>query len=658
MPASSTKGNGKVLFAVGSFLVSSMGWVASVLGMVGAGALGVVLAPASPEAGRSKGGGVARRIVPLFVIVAAVLLVEAAVVHRFVALTEQFESWSSVASRLESDARVMELIASNTLVATPEDGHVGGSMGLLAANNLKEAIARFDGALDGLRNGGSLGDREFLPVPEETSDDVDHLTSVWTEARPLLETMASSQEALASASAPALRSVLVGLRESSSLLVTALDRQNDAFRREVRYVVGIATFAGLGGLLVAFSFAWTRVVAPVRRLHERALQLAETASAAGGDEIEAVSRALVEMASQRDRLRQERARMTEQLHRAEADYQSIFDNAVAGILRFDDAGEILLANDALAKMLGFDSAAEVEASVSDVHRQLFEDPHHRTRFEELHRKSGRVVLESKARCKDGTTLWVLESTRAAGRDTSIVYEAVVVDITPMKKAQESLRELSGLLLRSQDSERRRIARDLHDSTGQLLAALEMNLGKLYEMVPVLRETVESSTEIASECNRQIRSLSYLLHPPMLEELGLLYALRDYCRGFSARSKIDVVLDTPSELARLDPDAEIAMFRVVQEALTNIQRHAESADAVVRIRGGPSGFRLEVEDHGCGIPPEILGSNGATGLANMGVGMRGMEERLRQLGGRLTIESERGRTTVRAELAEPSRLSPS
>jgi signal transduction histidine kinase len=143
-------------------------------------------------------------------------------------------------------------------------------------------------------------------------------------------------------------------------------------------------------------------------------------------------------------------------------------------------------------------------------------------------------------------------------------------------------------------------------------------------------------------------MSYLLHPPMLEELGLLYALRDYTRGFSQRSGIEVALDAPAEMERLSPDTELALFRVVQEALANIQRHSGSRDALVRILASSGWIRLEVEDHGRGIAPGLLTSNGEPSLANMGVGLRGMEERLRQLGGRVVVESRRGRTLVRAE----------
>jgi PAS domain S-box-containing protein len=418
------------------------------------------------------------------------------------------------------------------------------------------------------------------------------------------------------------------------------------------FFLALATSLVGFAVLVAWSkLAWDRLVAPVRRLRDYVLSAMELLPAEMPDnEIEAVAQAVTELSGDRDKLRRERAHMRNELRRAEADYQAIFDNAVAGILRSNEEGAILMANGALARILGFASVEELMADVSDVHRQLFIDPNHRSRFEEIHGKRGHVELETRVRRKDGSTLWVLESGNVGeGRDGARIYETVLVDITPMKQGQESLRQLSALLLQSQDRERRRIARELHDSTGQLLAALELNLGRLDEMIPLVRESLSSSIDLASECTRQIRSMSYLLHPPMLEELGLLYAVRDYTRGFSQRSGLQVALDAPPELMRLDPDTEVALFRVVQEALANIQKHSGSRDALVRIVHDSASIRLEVEDHGRGISPDLLTSNGEPSPANMGVGLRGMEERLRQLGGRVTVESRRGWTLVRAEV---------
>jgi signal transduction histidine kinase len=232
------------------------------------------------------------------------------------------------------------------------------------------------------------------------------------------------------------------------------------------------------------------------------------------------------------------------------------------------------------------------------------------------------------------------------------YELVLLDITPRKKAQESLRELSGLLLRSQEEERRRIGRALHDSTGQLLAAVQMGLDRLAESVERLDEgdqkVLRNCRNLAEQCSREVRSVSHLLHPPLLEELGLEFSLREFVAGFQERSGIRVNLDVKPELGRLSPEAESALFRSVQEALTNVHRHAESPSADIRLETISGVVQLEVEDQGRGFPAELL-EDGHQPVAQLGVGMRGMEERLRQLGGKLTVESGDCGTRIRAEL---------
>lgn len=582
-------------------------------------------------------GGVARWIVLLAFLVVAILAVNAAIVQRFVAAGDASGPLLALASHQWFLCQRMEVLVDRVLEGDDSSRRA-----------LAEIAADYDEALRRLESGGELAGGVLPPPPQEIERPLSALRASWKPLRPLLERMqtAPSKELRAEVLPP-----LKQLVEASTDLVVAFDDWRRAERRNLFLVVVATSLVGLGAFLAWFKLAWDRVVAPIRRLRDYLLSTKNRPWAeVPRNEIEAVSQAVTELSSDIDALRQEGARMRHELRRAEADYEAIFDNAVAGILRSDAEGSILMANRALARILGFSSVEELMAEVTDVHRQLFIDPQHRSRFEALHEKKGHVELETRVRRKDGSALWVLESGNIGERrDGSRVYETVLVDITPMKQAQQSLRQLSALLLQSQDRERRRIARELHDSTGQLLAALELNLGRLDEMMPILRESLSSSIDLASECTRQIRSMSYLLHPPMLEELGLLYALRDYTRGFSQRSGVDVALDAPAELERLSPDTELALFRVVQEALSNIQRHSGSRDALVRILPSPGWIRLEVEDHGKGIAAGLLSSNGEPSLENMGVGLRGMEERLRQLGGQVVVESRRGRTLVSAEV---------
>jgi signal transduction histidine kinase len=203
----------------------------------------------------------------------------------------------------------------------------------------------------------------------------------------------------------------------------------------------------------------------------------------------------------------------------------------------------------------------------------------------------------------------------------------------------------------QDEERRRIARELHDSVGQLLAAISMNSGVVYgeshKLSPKAAKCVAENALMVEEINKQIRTISYLLHPPLLDETGLPSALRWYVDGFSERGKIEVKLNIPSDFQRLPEEMELSIFRMVQECLTNIHRHAASPTAAIRITQDKGYLTVEIEDAGKGIPVEkqlALESSVQTG-----VGFRGMRERLRRLGGTLEIQSNGHGTRVTAIL---------
>lgn len=215
----------------------------------------------------------------------------------------------------------------------------------------------------------------------------------------------------------------------------------------------------------------------------------------------------------------------------------------------------------------------------------------------------------------------------------------------LNRANQSLGELSARLMHLQDEERRRIARELHDSVGQTLAALSMNLSTVRTEIDRLKQTADTvadSAALVDDMSKDIRTISYLLHPPLLDEAGLSSALRWYIQGFAERSKIKVDLEMPSDFGRLSRELETAIFRVVQECLTNIHRHSGSSTAKVRISQNDGRVRILVEDKGKGIPPEKRSQIASSGTP--GVGVRGMRERLRQLGGAMEIDSESGKGT--------------
>lgn len=224
------------------------------------------------------------------------------------------------------------------------------------------------------------------------------------------------------------------------------------------------------------------------------------------------------------------------------------------------------------------------------------------------------------------------------------------DITETRRIERELRNLSGRLLRSQDEERRRIARELHDSTAQTLAGLCMGLSRLQATVHNLSvdacRRLSDCLTLAEQSAREIRTISYLLHPPLLEEIGLASALGWYVDGFSKRCGIHVDLQISPSLRRFPQEFEITIFRIVQESLANILRHSGSTTAEIRMRTGSSTLVLEIVDRGKGLVSES--SRGAV-KAPFGVGITGMRERLHQLGGELQIRSENKRTTVTATL---------
>ena len=230
--------------------------------------------------------------------------------------------------------------------------------------------------------------------------------------------------------------------------------------------------------------------------------------------------------------------------------------------------------------------------------------------------------------------------------------AVAVDATARRKSEQTLAQLSGRLLQMQDEERRRIARELHDTTGQNLGALSINLALIQSTVSALnpraRETLEESIALIDSCVREIRTMSYLLHPPLLDELGLVSALRAYSEGYAERTGIRVDLELPAHMARLPQAIEIALFRIVQEGLANIHRHSGSRTAALRLQPLPDRVELEVADSGRGLPPGTLEWD-MTSASRIGVGIAGMRERARQLGGRLTIASSEIGTTLHVVL---------
>jgi PAS domain S-box-containing protein len=273
---------------------------------------------------------------------------------------------------------------------------------------------------------------------------------------------------------------------------------------------------------------------------------------------------------------------------------------------------------------------------------------------------GATIIDTSARVPEiaafVTDLTPLKHAQEALRNANAELEKKVVErtaalqaeISDRKRAEVNLRELTGRLLLTQDEERRHMARELHDHAGQTLVALSLNFAALIDAAksqdPALVSLVVQSQELSDGLSKEIRTLSYLLHPPLLDEAGLNSALQWYVEGFSNRSGIQVDLFLPEDSSRIPKALESVVFRVVQESLTNIHRHSGSPWASIRLTRSSQNVQVEIADRGRGIPPEKQRQMTAP---RVGVGVRGMEERLRQFGGTLHLQSSSAGTTVTA-----------
>ena len=255
----------------------------------------------------------------------------------------------------------------------------------------------------------------------------------------------------------------------------------------------------------------------------------------------------------------------------------------------------------------------------------------------------------------GEVRWVLSHGRIV-RDASgkaIRMIGTHTDITDRKEVEEmaKVREFTGKLMNAQDAERRRLARELHDSAGQIVAALQMQLTPMKtdteKFSPAFAAGIAESLTLLQQLSQELRTVSYLLHPPLLDERGLPSALRWYVEGFAERSKIEVELELAEDLGRLPCEMETALFRIVQESLTNIHRHSGSKRACIRVRRSDDNLCLEVQDFGRGMT--ISRNNCASPVPRSGVGIQGMHERVRQLNGHFEIHSTGDGTLVSVRL---------
>lgn len=319
-------------------------------------------------------------------------------------------------------------------------------------------------------------------------------------------------------------------------------------------------------------------------------------------------------------------------------YSSLVERMQQGAAMLDARGCIVYCNLSLAQLLGVPREKVIGGNLQDLL-----DPADQPLCQKLQHEvqSGSSEGEMNLRLADGSQIPANFSFSVLSRDKS----ATGVLITDLRLQKQQL-EYASSLQRIQEEERKRIARDLHDSVGQLLAAIAMNISIVQAQSDKLdakaARAVSDNAKLVAQASSEIRTISHLLHPPLLDLAGLASALRWYVDGFSERSHIKVDLEIPADLGRLPSDMEIAIFRIVQECLTNIHRHSGSATAAIRLFWEDERLIVQVEDYGKGIPAE---KKQELESGRGGVGFGGMRERVRQLGGILEIRSQGSGTLV-------------
>jgi two-component system, NarL family, sensor kinase len=344
------------------------------------------------------------------------------------------------------------------------------------------------------------------------------------------------------------------------------------------------------------------------------------------------------------------------LQGAEHPYRLMVETIDEGAATLADDGTVLYANRSFAEIFDIPLEKFIGAPLNDFvfgeDRELLA---HLIADANINIVRGEIRLDSH-RQRPRTIRLTLSPVREQGVHTICVVATELTELIETNEAlrvsELSLRQLSARLLKLQDEERRRIARDLHDTTGQKIAVLSMTLDRLAKLVDSrkvdVKDALMESRDVVGKIGEEIRTLSYLLHPPLLDECGLASAVLWYAEGFKKRSGIHLSVSIDEELVRLTTDAETALFRVLQESLTNVHRYSGSPSAEIRIFQSASKVHLEIVDHGKGVKSGMERPAFA-GAPTLGVGIPGMRERIRQLGGQLEVEFSNEGTRVFASL---------
>lgn len=359
------------------------------------------------------------------------------------------------------------------------------------------------------------------------------------------------------------------------------------------------------------------------------------------------------------------------LEAAQAQYRSAVEEQTDSICRFDAKNRAIFANRSFKKLFGKNETPLEDFRLLDIFTpegaKTIEAEIARLRPDTPHK-----TLVHEAILPDRRTVWLRSTFRKIFdmNENLLNLQWVATDVSAQVLAErrvlaseQSLRKLSSRLLRLQDEERRRIARELHDSTAQNLSAIEMNISLLKPLSEggdeKVRRILEETRLIAEASSNEIRNLSYLLHPPLLDEVGLSFAIKWFADGFSQRTNIAITVDTPEHLPRLGEHLETPLFRVVQEALSNVYRHSAATEVTIHLEiTSLHVLRLRIRDNGKGFPKAVAGDAESDQITRLfGVGLAGMHERLAPLKGKMRIDSSSQGTELLIEVPLPDNPPP-